>query len=118
VSWTSAAVEPLLAGGTLGYGGSTSYWRGDTDEAYVSGEVVFDTEQLALQPGFGAGLTRGNLVLHELGHVVGLDHVADRSQLMHASIHQGSPNGYAAGDLTGLSQLGARQGCLTVASPA
>ncbi|HEX4905551.1 MAG TPA: matrixin family metalloprotease [Acidimicrobiales bacterium] len=117
VSWTSAAVEPLLAGGTLGYGGSTSYWRGDTDEAYVSGEVVFDTDQTALTPGFGAGLTRGNLVLHELGHVVGLDHVGDRSQLLYASIHQSSPNGFAAGDLAGLAQLGARSGCLNVATP-
>ena len=118
VSWTSAAVEPLLAGGTLGYGGSTSYWRGSSDEAYVSGEVVFDTDQAALSPGFGAGLTRGNLILHELGHVVGLDHIGDRAQLMHASIHQGSPNGFGAGDLAGLAQLGARSGCLNVATPA
>jgi hypothetical protein len=116
VSWTSAAVEPLLAGGTLGYGGSTSYWRGDSDEAYVSGEVVFDTDQSVLAPGFGPGLTRGNLVLHEIGHVVGLDHIDDRSQLMNASIHSGSPNGYGAGDLAGLAQLGARQGCLSVAA--
>jgi hypothetical protein len=117
VSWTTESVEPLLAGGTLGYGGSTSYWRGDSDEAYVSGEVVFDTVQPVLSAGFGPGLRRGNLVLHELGHVVGLDHVNDRTQLMNASIHEGSPSGYAAGDLAGLSQLGARQGCLSVAAP-
>ena len=118
VSWTSAAVEPLLAGGTLGYGGSTSYWRGDSDEAYVTGEVVFDTDQSALAPGFGPGLTRGNLVLHEIGHVVGLDHITDRAQLMNASIHSGSPNGFAAGDLAGLAALGARQGCVSVAAAA
>ena len=84
----------------------------------MSGEVVFDTDQPALARGFGAGLSRGNLVLHELGHVVGLDHIGDRTQLMHASIHQDSPNGYAAGDLAGLARLGAREGCLNVATPA
>ena len=85
--------------------------------AYVSGEVVFDTVQPVLAAGFGPGLTRGNLVLHELGHVVGLDHVADRTQLMNAAIHEASPNGYATGDLAGLSLLGARQGCMSVATP-
>jgi ribosomal protein L24E len=117
VSWTSAVVEPLLSGGTLGYGGSTSFWFNDSDEAYITGEVVLDVEGSILRDGFGAGLTRGNLVLHELGHVAGLDHVNDRSQLMYPSIHAGTTDGYATGDLTGLSQLGARQGCLTVAAP-
>jgi ribosomal protein L24E len=118
VTWTTELVEPLLAGGTLGYGGSTSYWLGSTDEAYVTGEVVFDTDQTVLAAGFGPGLTRGNLIQHELGHVAGLDHVSDRSQLMYPSIHSASPDGYAAGDRAGLAQLGARQGCLTVAKPA
>jgi hypothetical protein len=118
ISWTPATVEPLLAGGTLGYGGSTSYWSGSSDEAYVTGEVVFDTDQTVLANGFGPGLTRGNLIQHELGHVVGLDHVDDRSQLMYPSIHSASPDGYGVGDKAGLAQLGSRQGCLNVAKPA
>jgi hypothetical protein len=118
ISWTTAAVEPLLAGGTLGYGGSTSYWSGSTDEAYVTGEVVFDVDQSVLANGFGPGLTRGYLSLHELGLVVGLDHVDDRGQLMYPSIHSASPDGFGAGDRAGLAQLGSRQGCLNVAKPA
>jgi hypothetical protein len=118
ITWTTSIVEPLLAGGTLGYGGSTSFWQGTSDEAYVTGEVVFDTDQQVLAAGFGPGLTRGNLIQHELGHVVGLDHVDDRSQLMYPSIHSASPDGYGAGDRAGLAQLGSRQGCLTVAKPA
>ena len=117
ISWTDASVEPLLGGGTLGYGGSTSYWSGSSDEAYVSGEIVFDTDQAVLAAGFGPGLTRGNLIQHELGHVVGLDHVADRSQLMNPAIHSGTPNGFGGGDLAGLAQLGAREGCMSVATP-
>jgi ribosomal protein L24E len=117
VSWASAVIEPLLGGGTLGYGGSTSFWFDDSDEAYVTGEVVLDIEQSILQSGFGPGLTRGNLVLHELGHVAGLDHVDDRGQLMYPSIHTGTTDGYAGGDLAGLGQLGAREGCLSVSAP-
>jgi ribosomal protein L24E len=117
ISWSSALVEPLLGGGTLAYGGSTSFWAGDSDEAYVTGEVVFDTEQNVLAAGFGTGLTRGNLILHELGHVIGLDHVDDRSQLMYPSIHSNTTDGFAAGDAAGLAQLGASEGCLDVADP-
>jgi hypothetical protein len=117
ISWADERAEPLLAGGTLGYGGSTSYWSGSSDEAYVTGEVVFDTEQAALRPGFGSGLTRGNLVLHEIGHVAGLDHTDDRGQLMYASIHGQTPDGYAAGDRARLAKLGAGAGCLAVAAP-
>ena len=117
ISWTTAAAEPLLNGNVLGYGGSSSVWSGNADEAYVTGEVVFDTVQEGLRGGFGPGLTRGNLELHEIGHVVGLDHVQDPGQVMHPSIGAGTPDGYAAGDLNGLSQLGRDSGCLTVASP-
>ena len=117
VSWASAADEPILAGNVLGYGGSTSYWTTISDQAYVTGEVVFDRDLSLVRPGFGAGLTRGNLVLHELGHVLGLDHVDDRSQVMYPSISTRSPDGFAGGDLAGLARLGSEGGCLRVASP-
>ncbi len=44
-------------------------------------------------------------MLHELGHLVGLDHVDDDSQLLHPETVPGVTD-YAAGDLTGLSRLG------------
>ena len=46
------------------------------------------------------------IVLHELGHLVGLAHVANPTQLM---LPEASPGvvDFAAGDLTGLAQLGA-----------
>jgi predicted Zn-dependent protease len=112
------ADEPILAGAVLGYGGSTSYWTSASDQAYVTGEVVFDRDLSLVHPGFGAGLSRGNLVQHELGHVVGLDHVQDRAQVMFPSISDKSPDGYGAGDRAGLAQLGAQAGCLRIASPA
>jgi hypothetical protein len=117
VSWVSERDEPVLAGNTLGYGGSTSYWLSSSDQAYVTGELVLDRDLGLLRPGFGAGLTRGNLFLHELGHVIGLDHVDDRSQLMYPTISDRSPADWGAGDRLGLRQLGTASGCLRVASP-
>jgi hypothetical protein len=117
ISWATAADEPILAGNVLGYGGSTSYWTSLTDQAYVTGEVVFDRDLSLVRPGFGPGLTRGNLVQHEIGHVAGLDHVQDRGQVMYPSISQSSPDGYGPGDRAGLAQLGAQAGCLRTASP-
>jgi len=44
-------------------------------------------------------------VLHELGHLVGLAHVSDPTQLMYPQ--SSGVLDLAAGDLTGLAQLGA-----------
>ena len=42
--------------------------------------------------------------MHELGHLVGLGHVADQSQLMFASMV--GQTGFGDGDLEGLRQVG------------
>jgi len=49
--------------------------------------------------------SRAGLYLHELGHVVGLDHVDDEGQVMHSTADALAT--LAAGDLTGLAALGA-----------
>jgi hypothetical protein len=117
ISWVDDDKEPVLAGAVLGYGGSTSYWTSESAPAYITGEVVFDRDLSVTRPGFGPGLTRGNLVLHELAHVIGLDHVQDRAQVMHPSISGQSPDGYGPGDVAGLARLGRSAGCLQVAAP-
>ncbi|MGE0794821.1 MAG: hypothetical protein AB7O29_05675 [Acidimicrobiia bacterium] len=109
-----------LAGPTLGYGGSKAVWiEGNPtyDKAFVTGQVLLDTDQTGLTPGFGPGATRGNLILHELGHLVGLDHVGDPSQLLYGALSSSSPDGWAAGDRNGLARLGSAGGCLTVVPP-
>ena len=58
---------------------------------------------------------RGNkiveaVVLHELAHVVGLNHVTSPSNLMNTELEPGVTD-FAAGDLTGLAALG-RGTCL------
>jgi len=76
----------------------------------ASGGVVIDST-LRIRAGYGYGITRGDLLLHELGHVMGLDHVAASSQMMHPVMTRARAR-YGAGDLAGLWERGARLGCL------
>lgn len=69
-----------------------------------------------LRPGFHAGGSVGTLLLHELGHAVGLQHYADPKQLMNPFLGVGSPSGYAAGDRAGLRRVGSDTKCLTSAA--
>lgn len=43
---------------------------------------------------------------HELGHLVGLDHVADPTQLMYSEGGPSQASDWGNGDLAGLNQLG------------
>ncbi len=83
----------------------------DRDE-YFGGIIVMDADATAGR-GFGYRYAHGSVLLHELGHIMGLDHVEDPDQLMYAGRH---PNfglrDYGAGDLEGLRRVGMDAGCL------
>ena len=64
-----------------------------------------------LERGFGTGTTWGEVVVHELGHVMGLGHAASDKQVMYFST-TGYNADLGAGDLAGLRQLGDTRGCL------
>src|SRR4051794_13990591 len=116
IAWVQPGASDLLTNGAIGEGGST--WFGNAgSEVYVTGVVAIDASQNdKLTPGFG-GDSVGAVLLHELGHVVGLDHVADRSQIMFATVTD-KPAAYGSGDLAGLALLGRGQGCLRQPDPA
>lgn len=106
VAWATASTDADLAGNAAGYAGSTVVRTADGSDVYVTGVVVLDAEQLHWDPGERvqrAGVK--SLVLHELGHLVGLGHVNDTDQLMYRS---GSliGRGFGDGDLRGLALLG------------
>jgi len=104
VSWTTPASSPALAGKVIGIGGSTAYSFGSGPRSYVSGHLDLDTPQITELLSLPGGADYLSAVMqHELGHVVGLDHVDDPVQLMYPEI--GAPDGLAAGDLTGLYKL-------------
>ena len=67
---------------------------------YVSGIVVLDREQLSSTSTPDRALAQA-VIQHELGHLVGLDHTADRNQLMFSE-SQFNVRDYADGDRRGL----------------
>jgi len=118
VSWATERDEPALRGYVVGVGGSSWYRAGPHhDTAYVTGEIVLDVNEEGLRPGFGQAQSRGVLLLHEIGHAVGLGHVDDPSQVMAPSLSPTGPSDLAAGDRAGLQELGIAKGCLRPYSP-
>lgn len=74
------------------------------DTTYVSGALYLDPAKLgSLTTARRRDLAR-TVVLHELGHLVGLAHVNDRMQLMYPRAAR--VGGYGPGDLAGLAALG------------
>jgi len=80
---------------------------------YVTGAVLIDAAAANLSPGFGPG-GLGAVLMHELGHLVGLGHTQDPTQIMNPQLLQTKDGTYGAGDLAGLARLGAASGCLKV----
>lgn len=68
------------------------------------------------EPGFGSGVTRGALLLHEIGHAVGLGHVGTTSELMYPTMLDRRASKYKDGDRTGLTRVGRSLGCIPGAS--
>ena len=83
-----------------------------------TGYVLINADYARTAPaGFGADQPHGNVLMHELGHLVGLDHpeevprLADDWQVMTQS--GGLPASvWGAGDLAGLRRVGRTAGCL------
>ena len=106
ISWVTPSENPDFAADVLGEGGSVSVGLPDGPRAYVTGAVELDAAQITsvLQRPNGKQVVRA-VVLHELGHLVGLGHVTSASQLMYPQVLPGITD-FGTGDLTGLAALG------------
>jgi hypothetical protein len=107
IAWTDPGEYPAIAGyaGLAGGDPVDGYRRGT--RRYVSGVLLLNREHLRAVAGWPGGRQRIRaVILHELGHLIGLDHVGDPHQLMYSE-----PTSLAAdladGDRRGLAALAA-----------
>ncbi len=119
IGWRSAKdFKPFAKHpGTVGLGGNR-YYSGfeeadgsKVSKAFQGGVVLNASLRSQVQNGYGKGYTWGEVIIHELGHVVGLAHAAAESQIMYYSVIRRNAD-WGAGDLAGLRQLGDTRGCL------
>jgi len=105
VGWSDPRENPSLTGDVAGTGGP-QWVTLPQGSVSLSGVVTLDGLQFQTILGQPNGFAEGRAVIaHELGHLVGLDHVPDPTQLMDAT-NNGGVTTYQAGDLSGLAELG------------
>lgn len=109
IAFSNGTDVPGLAGAPIGIG--SVVWSNDgpggAQPLAVLGGAVFDTDAKMINDGFGLGMTRGSVMLHELGHVMNLAHVSDPTQVMFPTLGFTSVADYQAGDRNGFEQLAA-----------
>jgi hypothetical protein len=99
--------------------------RGDgtLSNTYVSGVIAVDLGG-PLPPGFAGRYSLGPVLMHELGHILGLAHVGSAHELMWSPEVAGAAKApdlhqtdWGPGDLEGLARLGRSAGCLPARDP-
>ena len=106
IAWSTPAEFPGLAGDVVGMAGPRRVRNtAPGTSRYVSGALVLDAPDLAGPRVVHTGLdVSRHAILHELGHLVGLDHAPTPGQVMYGET---SPvGGFGEGDLRGLHALG------------
>jgi hypothetical protein len=106
VAWTTPTDVPPLKGSIIGRGGPVIQLGSPLDqEKYIGGTVYLDGPQMASLLGRPDGHARARaVVMHELSHLVGLDHVENTAQIMHPN--NSKVTEFGKGDRAGLRLLG------------
>lgn len=105
VSWQDGSAIERLSGEVLGLGGSSVFTRRSTgQQRLAAGAIALSREDYALWTRTGNEAEQLGVLLHEFGHVLGLDHVDSRGELMYPEAIGRST--FGPGDLEGLRALG------------
>lgn len=105
IGWADAEEVPELEGDVAGIGGAT-YAEANGRRTYVTGMVVLDVDAYdELVSRKDTESVQLAVLLHELGHLVGLAHVEDRGEIMFGD--GVARTSFGTGDLKGLARLGA-----------
>lgn len=105
IAWATADEVHQLAGNVAGIGGAVAFPQTNGRLRYVTGGVTLDADsdaELAQRP--DGRVEERAILLHELGHLVGLAHVQDPHELMNAD--NVGVTTYGTGDRRGLARLG------------
>ena len=119
IGWRTPRSFPYFGNHPLRVGVGGASWHSGFEEAdgkvvdkAWSGRLILNARyDDDLRPGYGRGYTWGDVILHEFGHVLGLGHAKDTTQLMYPQMTQRKAR-WGAGDLAGLRKLGSARGCL------
>lgn len=114
VAWANG--EPLRLEASNPGGGRSVNAGG----VYITGFLILNVDAVSderrrtpLDNGFGPGASWGRVMIHELGHLVGLGHVRTSQEIMFDELGlQTGRAEYHRGDLDGLRLLGREAGCL------
>lgn len=105
IAWDTAAEVPEFGGDVAGFGGAVMVSDKSGKLVSVTGAVTLSAAHLGDSISADDPNAVRAIVQHELGHVLGLDHVDDQSELMNPR-YSGQLD-WGTGDLAGLAALGA-----------
>jgi hypothetical protein len=105
VAWATPEDDADLGGLTAGMGGPSMMGLAGGPQVYVSGVVTLDAPQFAEGLARGDGAVMRAVLIHELGHAMGLAHHNDPAQVMFAEASFTTTE-LGDGDRRGLAALG------------
>lgn len=104
IAWATSAEVPDFGVDVAGESGASSVQTPE-GATYVSGIVYLDPAKFAQIEATQGYATAKAVILHELGHLVGLAHVSERDEIMFPSVGV-QVTTYGPGDIGGLAAVG------------
>lgn len=106
IAWATPKEVPDFGVDIAGEAGATRVTTPSGDSTYIGGVVYLDPTKYTEITTRSGQAVADSVILHELGHLVGLAHVNDAAQIMWPRGNSAGLTGYQDGDAAGLRALG------------